>query len=207
MSSTILTTLQENSGREAKRRASWQFEVSNAPYAERADVEQSALDRALLRIQRRFTALSSGGRVAALERMADAVDALEHEMRAFDDEQLSAAANELRGPLLRRGFDPALIARVFAVTREISRRCLGLRHHRVQIMGGWAMLLGALAEMETGEGKTITALLPSIAAALAGLPAHVVTVNDYLAERDAAQLRPVGLVKNGLAAEARRSAY
>jgi preprotein translocase subunit SecA len=66
-----------------------------------------------------------------------------------------------------------------------------MRHHLVQLMGGWAMLEGRLAEMRTGEGKTITALLPAATMALAGVPVHVITVNDYLAQRDASALRPV----------------
>jgi preprotein translocase subunit SecA len=169
----------------------------------------------LTRLQGRIGKLNRLGWKARLESMADAVDALEPEMRGLADEQLRARGEALQGPLLRRGFEPPLVAQVFSLTREVSRRRLGLRHHRAQIMGGWAMLSGALAEMETGEGKTITALLPSVAAALAGFPVHVITVNDYLAQRDAAQLKPVfdalglsvGLVESDLEPEERRAAY
>jgi preprotein translocase subunit SecA len=194
---------------------SWQIEVSGTPYAERREIEQSKLDLALARLQGRIDSLNRLSWKARLQSMADAVDALEQELRALDNEQLRARADGLRRPLLRQGFDPSLVAQVFSLTREVSRRRLGLRHHRAQIMGGWAMLSGALAEMETGEGKTITALLPSVAAALAGFSVHVITVNDYLAERDAAQLKPVfdalglsaGLVKSDLEPDERRAAY
>jgi preprotein translocase subunit SecA len=116
---------------------------------------------------------------------------------------------------LRRGFEPQLVARAFALTREVSARRLGLRHHRSQIMGGWAMLKGGLAEMETGEGKTITALLPAVTAALAGNFVHVITVNEYLADRDGEQTRPVyetlglsvGLIKRQQSTQERRAAY
>jgi len=84
----------------------------------------------------------------------------------------------------RQGFTDELVARAFAAIREASSRTLGLRHHDVQLMGGWALLHGRIAEMETGEGKTLVATLAACAAAAAGAAVHVITVNDYLAERD-----------------------
>ena len=103
----------------------------------------------------------------------------------------------------------------FALAREAARRHTGMRHFRVQLLGGAAMMTGALAEMQTGEGKTLTALLPAVAAALMGRRVHIVTVNDYLARRDAEQLRPVfhalglgvGLVVHGQSHEERQRAY
>src|SRR5262249_31197275 len=91
----------------------------------------------------------------------------------------------------------------------------GMRHFRVQLIGGAAMMGGALAEMQTGEGKTLTALLPAVAAALMGRSVHVITVNDYLAHRDAEQLRPaynalgitVGLIQHGQDPQDRQRAY
>ena len=113
------------------------------------------------------------------------------------------------------GLTDALAGRAFALVRESARRTLGMRHHDVQIMGGWAMLRGMLAEMQTGEGKTVTATLPACVAALAGTPVHVVTVNDYLATRDAESLRPlytalglsVGTITEEMDPDARRAAY
>ena len=82
-------------------------------------------------------------------------------------------------------------ARAFALVRHASRLALGKTHFDVQLLGGWTMLQGMVAEMNTGEGKTLTAALPAAAAAMAGLPVHVVTTNDYLVERDAQTLAPV----------------
>jgi preprotein translocase subunit SecA len=113
------------------------------------------------------------------------------EMEALDDTELRSTADRLRPELISQGFTPELSARSFALVREVTGRKLGMRHRPVQLMGGYAMLCGHIAEMRTGEGKTITALLPAATAALAGMPVHVVTVNDYLAERDAEQLRPI----------------
>ncbi|MGA7986636.1 MAG: preprotein translocase subunit SecA, partial [Burkholderiales bacterium] len=103
----------------------------------------------------------------------------------------------------------------FALVREAARRNVGQRHFDVQLIGGWAMLNGMLAEMETGEGKTLTATLTAATAALAGRAVHVVTVNDYLAERDAETIGPVfralglsvGCVKQGMDPASRRAAY
>jgi preprotein translocase subunit SecA len=135
---------------------------------------------------------------------------------------LSAAAilQEARatGVALRRdrGLDDiARVGRAFALVREVAGRTLGIRHYDVQLLGGYALVSGALAEMATGEGKTLTATLAAATAALAGLPVHVVTVNDYLAGRDAELMAPVyealGLrvatVLHGQSPEERRRAY
>jgi preprotein translocase subunit SecA len=97
----------------------------------------------------------------------------------------------VRAALAVDGLADAPVAECFALIREVCSRQLGLRHYPVQLMGGYAMLRGALAEMQTGEGKTLTAVLPAVTVALAGAPVHVITVNDYLASRDAAYLAPV----------------
>jgi preprotein translocase subunit SecA len=102
-----------------------------------------------------------------------------------------------------------------ALAREAARRHTGMRHFRVQLLGGAAMMGGALTEMQTGEGKSLTALLPAVAAALMGRPVHIVTVNDYLARRDAELFRPacnalgltVGLVEHGQQFQDRQRAY
>lgn len=130
-------------------------------------------------------------------------------------EQLSEYTAELRYVLKCEGQTDRLIARCFALVREAAGRAIGMRHFDVQLIGGWAMARGMLAEMETGQGKTLTATLPACAAALAGIPVHVVTANDYLVERDAQLMRPVyealglrvGAVRDGMDAEARRAAY
>ncbi len=134
---------------------------------------------------------------------------------ALDDEAIAREARLLGRALRRQGLEIGTVARVFALVRETAGRTLGMRHYDVQIIGGWVMLQGFVAEMETGEGKTLTATLALATSALSGLPAHLVTVNDYLARRDAEQMRPlferlgltVGIVVAGLSPLERRHAY
>jgi len=175
----------------ARRRAPPAF-AAGTPYPERPDPKAGRVDAALTAGWATHSSpLFAPWQRHRLARFAAAVEALGPSLADLDDTALRARAEALRAPLTRQGMRPDLAAAAFALTREASRRILGLRHHAVQLMGGAAMLHGALAEMETGEGKTITALLPAIAFALAGRPVHVVTVNEYLAARDATQLRPV----------------
>jgi preprotein translocase subunit SecA len=112
-------------------------------------------------------------------------------LRKLNSVRLNGLASELREKMLRDGLVEILCAQAFAIVREMSDRTLGLRHFDSQIIGGWAMLRGMLAEMETGEGKTLTATLPACAAAMAGIPVHVITVNDYLANRDSELMSPL----------------
>ena len=90
-----------------------------------------------------------------------------------------------------RGLQGKLIIDSFAVIREAAVRTLGKRHYDVQLYGGWLMINGMLAEMQTGEGKTLATTLPSCSAALSGIPVHVITANDYLAQRDCETLDPL----------------
>ncbi|WP_300666909.1 preprotein translocase subunit SecA [Desulfoluna sp.] len=113
------------------------------------------------------------------------------EMAALDEDGVRQRVMELRMALCRQGFDGEIVARAFALIREVSERTLGMRPFDVQIMGAWAMISGMIAEMETGEGKTLTATLAAGTAAMAGLPVHVISVNDYLTERDAELMRPL----------------
>ena len=127
----------------------------------------------------------------------------------------SLSAQELRIRLRREGFTEKLVGEAFALIRATAERTVGMRHFGVQLIGGWALLKGMVAEMETGEGKTLTATLAAATAALAGRAVHVITVNDYLAGRDAEAMRPVyealglsvGCVVHGLDADARRAQY
>jgi hypothetical protein len=100
-------------------------------------------------------------------------------------------AKGLRYWLKRSGFADPLVGGALALVREVAGRRLGMRHFDLRLVGGWAMLSEMIAEMETGEGKTLTATLPACTAALAGIPVHVISVNDYLARRDAAWMRPI----------------
>ena len=116
---------------------------------------------------------------------------------------------------LRGGITQAVAARAFALIRAVATEQLGLRPYDVQLMAAWAMLRGEMAELATGEGKTLAASIAAATAALAGRLVHVVTVNDYLAERDHAQLTPVyhalgltcGLIVHGMSPAERRTAY
>ena len=133
----------------------------------------------------------------------------------FSDEALRRAADELRPRLRQEGFEDGVVARAFALVREAATRTLGQRHFDVQLAGGWVLLHGMVAEMDTGEGKTLAATLPACTAALADIPVHVVTVNDYLASRDAETMGPiyrllglsVGTVVTQMDPTARRAAY
>jgi preprotein translocase subunit SecA len=125
------------------------------------------------------------------------------------------AARDLRMRLRREGLQEALVAEAFAMVREAAGRTIGQRHYDVQMVGGWILLNGLVAEMETGEGKTLTATLPACAAAMAGIPVHVITVNDYLTARDAKWMGPVyrelgltvGVITHDKDPQARREAY
>ena len=150
-----------------------------------------------------------------MRRFVESVENLESSLRDQSDQRVRQRADELRARLSRGRVDTQAIELAFALTREAARRHVGLRHFPVQLLGGFAMLNGALAEMQTGEGKTLTALLPAVAAGLMGRPVHIVTVNDYLARRDAEALGAVynalglsvGLIVNGQQPKDRQRAY
>ncbi|MFK2904907.1 preprotein translocase subunit SecA [Dyella ginsengisoli] len=134
---------------------------------------------------------------------------------ALDDAGLRAALDAAAVRMRREGFTDHALAHAFALIREASRRTLGMRHHDVQLMAGRALLRGRLAEMSTGEGKTLAATLAACTAAICGAAVHVVTVNDYLAERDAEHNRKlfellglsVGVVLQDMEVPKRREAY
>lgn len=137
------------------------------------------------------------------------------ELARLSDEQLTERATQLRQSLRRDGLSEERVCRSFALIREVAHRTLGQRHYDVQILGGWVLLNGCIAEMATGEGKTLTATLAAATIAMAGVPVHVITVNDYLTGRDAREMAPlyemlglsVGDVSHELNPVARRSAY
>src|SRR3984893_8554721 len=147
--------------------------------------------------------------------LAEAVNELEPELQALDDAGLRARSDELR-QRARDGHDlDELLIEAFAVCREASRRTIGLRHFDVQLVGGIVLHQGKIAEMKTGEGKTLTATLALYLNALAGKGVHLVTVNDYLARRDAAWMSPiythlgmtVGIIQHNMHDHERKAAY
>ncbi len=109
----------------------------------------------------------------------------------LSDKRLREEAGRLGIIVRKDGFKAETVAHVFALIREAAGRTIGMRHFDTQIIGGWVMLKGIIAEMETGEGKTLTATLTAGASALAGIPVHVICVNDYLTARDAETMAPV----------------
>ena len=117
--------------------------------------------------------------------------AVESEMEDLAPAQLTGVAREMGRRLRCDGITLPHAARTFALVRRAAQLALGKRHFDVQLVGGWVMLQGMVAEMQTGEGKTLTATLAAATAALAGRPVHVITVNDYLVERDTELMRPV----------------
>src|SRR5690242_12842183 len=123
--------------------------------------------------------------VARLRRTAEKVNALESQMEALSGDQLRGKTPEFRDRLEKGESLDDMLPEIFAVVREAGKRTLGMRHFDVQIMGGQVLYEGRIAEMKTGEGKTLVATLPLYARALAGNGAHLVTVNDYLVRRDA----------------------
>jgi len=118
-------------------------------------------------------------------RKVDAINALEKDIEKLTDEQLQAKTPELKERVAGGASLDSVLPEAFAVVREASKRVLGMRHFDVQLIGGIALHNGKIAEMRTGEGKTLVATLPSYLNALSGKGVHVVTVNDYLARRDA----------------------
>src|SRR5262249_53038899 len=120
-----------------------------------------------------------------LQRFVRQVQAHGPASEARGPQAVRAMADELRYRLRCASWHSDLVARAFALVRTVATQTLGMPHYDVQIMGGWVLLHGMVAEMHTGEGKTLTATLPACTMALAGVPVHIVTVNDYLAQRDA----------------------
>src|SRR5471032_192638 len=143
------------------------------------------------------------------------INALEPEIEALSDEQLRAKTDEFRARVA--GGEPldALLPEAFAVCREASRRVLKMRHFDVQLIGGMVLHTGRIAEMRTGEGKTLVATLPAVLNAIEGRGVHVVTVNDYLARRDAEWMGKLygylglttGVIVNGLNDKQRQDSY
>lgn len=144
-----------------------------------------------------------------------AINALEDELSALSDEQLALKTSEFRERIEGGETVDDLLSEAFAVVREAGKRVLGMRHFDVQMLGGMVLHQGKIAEMRTGEGKTLVATLPAYLNALTGAGVHVVTVNDYLAKRDSEWMgklysfldMSVGVVLSGLDTEARKRAY
>ncbi|WP_299093535.1 preprotein translocase subunit SecA [uncultured Metabacillus sp.] len=149
------------------------------------------------------------------EKMADQIDALSGKMSSLSDEELKAKTEEFKGRLAKGETLDDLLIEAFAVVREAAKRVLGLYPYKVQLMGGISLHEGNISEMKTGEGKTLTSTMPVYLNALSGEGVHVVTVNEYLAGRDAREMGQifeflgitVGLNLNSLNKDEKREAY
>ena len=143
------------------------------------------------------------------------INELEPSFQALSDEQLRAKTDEFKKRIADGQTEDQLLPEAFAAVREAARRTLGLRHYDVQLIGGMVLHQGKISEMRTGEGKTLVATLPVYLNALPGKGVHVVTVNDYLAKRDAAWMSPVyaalgmnvGVIVPGQSMESKRQSY
>lgn len=150
-----------------------------------------------------------------MRKVVEQINRMEPDMEKLSDDELKAKTNEFRARLEKGESLESLIPEAFAVVREASKRVFGMRHFDVQLLGGMVLNDRCIAEMRTGEGKTLTATLPAYLNALSGRGVHVVTVNDYLAQRDAENNRPlfeflglsIGINLPGMPAPAKREAY
>ncbi|MGH3887672.1 MAG: preprotein translocase subunit SecA, partial [Pseudonocardiaceae bacterium] len=153
--------------------------------------------------------------VRRLRAIADHINGLEDDVAGLSDAQLRASTDDFRRRHDQGESLDELLPETFAVVREAAKRTLGQRHFDVQLMGGAALHLGNIAEMRTGEGKTLTSVLPAYLNAIAGNGVHVVTVNDYLAKRDAEWMGrvhrflglQVGVILSQMSPDERRAAY
>jgi len=183
------------------------------------------------RVVARFIGTKHERDVKKLQPLVAAINAREAEVKALSDVELKTRFSELKAQvqeplkdadpgdpafreLMQRAFEPAIVP-AFALVREAGRRFLNMRHFDVQLIGGMVLHEGKIAEMKTGEGKTLVATLPAALNALAGRGVHIITVNDYLARRDAEWMSPlfralglsVGVIVHDLDDEQRRAAY
>jgi preprotein translocase subunit SecA len=189
------------------------------------------VDRLLDSVVARFIGTKHERDIKRIHPLVDEINALEPEMKKFSDAELSAETPKLRAEVqarlegvedndpqikqkLAESLEPALV-RAFAVAREAGGRTLGMRHFDVQLIGGIVLHQGKISEMKTGEGKTLVATLPAYLNSLTGRGVHIVTVNDYLARRDAEWMGPiykmlgltVGVIVHDLDDAQRRAAY
>ncbi|MGQ3675948.1 preprotein translocase subunit SecA [Xanthobacter sp. TB0139] len=166
-------------------------------------------------LARKLFGSANDRRVKGYRSRVQAINALEKELQPLSDEALRARTEDFRRQIAEGASLDSLLVPAFATVREASRRALGMRPFDVQLIGGMVIHEGAIAEMKTGEGKTLVATLPVYLNALAGKGVHVVTVNDYLARRDAETMSVLygflglttGIIVHGMDDEERRQAY
>jgi preprotein translocase subunit SecA len=166
-------------------------------------------------IIKRFVGSKNDRQVKTIEPIIQQINSLEPQTSSLTDEQLQAKTPEFKERLAKGATLEDILPEAFAVVREASKRILNMRHFDVQLIGGYALHQGRIAEMKTGEGKTLVATAPAYLNALAGKGIHVVTVNDYLAKRDSEWMGrlykflglTVGVIQHGLDDQQRRDSY
>src|SRR5271163_1372754 len=166
-------------------------------------------------VARKLFGSSNERRIRTYRPRVEEINALESELEALSDEALRARTDAFKKQLAEGATLDDILVPAFATVREAGKRTLGQRHFDVQLIGGMVLHEGKIAEMKTGEGKTLVATLPAVLNALAGRGVHIVTVNDYLARRDAEWMSPlyralglsVGVIVNDLDDAQRRAAY
>src|SRR5271169_2810063 len=166
-------------------------------------------------VARKFFGSANDRRIRAFRPRIEAINALEKELERLSDDALRLRTDAFKKELAAGKTLDDILVPAFATVREAGKRTLGQRHFDVQMVGGMVLHEGAIAEMKTGEGKTLVATLPVYLNALTGKGVHVVTVNDYLARRDAEWMGQiykclglsVGVIVHGLNDEERREAY
>ena len=168
-----------------------------------------------MKLVSRILTFGEGRKIKKYQGLVGKISAIEPAMQALSDAELSALTGVFRERLAAGESLDALLPEAFAAVREASFRTLGLRHFDVQLIGGMALHDGCIAEMRTGEGKTLVAALAGYLNALDGKGVHVVTANDYLARRDAERIGRIyqflgttaGLAQNGMGPAERKAAY
>jgi len=166
-------------------------------------------------VARKLFGSANERRIRSYQPRVAQINALEKELEGLSDEQLRARTNEFKKQVAEGASLDDILVSAFATCREAAKRTLGQRHFDVQLMGGIILHEGKISEMKTGEGKTLVATLPVYLNALSGRGVHVVTVNDYLAKRDAEWMGQiynflgltVGVIVHGLDDDQRKKAY
>lgn len=183
-------------------------------YPYRPEREKGGLENFFDHITR-FSVKPEAAQKKQWQKFTRRIEAMDKPLGKLSERGLDSWILDIKRKLRHKGLSQEITARAFATIREVAGRQVGMKHFDSQLIGGWVMLQGMIAEMQTGEGKTLTATLPAGCAAMAGMPVHVVTVNDYLVERDANLMRPVyerlgltvGYVIEGMEQAERKQAY
>jgi len=159
-------------------------------YPQKKESSLTELEQAATRLFQRFRQKLDYKRHTQ-KSIVEQIDQYQQALKDCLESELTQAIQEIRIQLHKHGLQRSLILKSFAIVREVADRTITQRHYDVQLHAGWLMINGFLAEMETGEGKTLATTLASCTAALAGIPVHVITANDYLANRDCELMNPI----------------